>query len=68
MTLQLFETSGIPPPIQFCIGVFMRFYKHPEQMTPGSVWKICGEDALEYLWYDFDSYYYHGALYGTTPW
>ena len=46
----------------------MRFYKHPEQMTPGSVWKICGEDALEYLWYDFDSYYYHGALYGTTPW
>lgn len=40
------------------------FFDHPEQMTPGSFWKVRGEDALDYLNYehDWDNFYYHGPI------
>ena len=43
----------------------MRFFKHPEQMTSGSIWKVRGEDALDYLRHDWDGRYYHG---NATQW
>lgn len=40
----------------------MRFFKHPEQMTPGSFWKVRGDNALRYLEYDYGAGCYHGAI------
>lgn len=42
--------TGIPPPALECKRRrLMRFFKHPEQMAPGSLWRVRGEEGLMHL-------------------